>query len=60
MGLCVGLLINDLKQLSVPVTLGTVCSNLARVPQVFDQQFPDYRQSGMAHIILKQMMGVKP
>lgn len=51
----IDILIKDMKKQDMPVNLTTVCNNLGRAPQVFDAAFPDYRQSGMQHMILKAM-----
>ena len=48
-------LIDDLKGRGVPITLGTVTVNLERLPALYDQCFPGYRESGMAHLVLKSM-----
>lgn len=48
-------LIDDLKARKVPVTLGVVVSNISRLPQIFDACFPNYRESGMAHLVLKAL-----
>jgi hypothetical protein len=50
------LLVDDLKYLKVAVTIGTISSNLGRVPEVFDRNFPDYRVNGMAGMILEAMV----
>jgi hypothetical protein len=50
------LLADDLKALKVPVTLGSISSNLGRVPEVFDRSFPDYRESGLASKVLQAMV----
>lgn len=48
-------LMDDLKGRGVPLTLSTVTVNLARLPALFDQEFPGYRESGKAHLVLKAM-----
>lgn len=48
-------LIADLKGRGVPISIGTVTLHLARVPQVFEQEFPDYIRSGLAHVVLTAM-----
>jgi hypothetical protein len=50
------LLVDDLKYLKVAATLGSVSSNLGRLPEVFDRNFPDYRANGMAGMILEAMV----
>lgn len=49
-------LLPDLKGRGLPVTVGTVALNLGSLPHVFDHGFPDYRASGMSHLILKAMV----
>lgn len=51
----IGLLIHDLKKKFLPVTLGMVCRNLNRLPMVFDDAFPNYRESGLVPMLMKQM-----
>lgn len=48
-------LIDDLKQRGVTITLGTLVSNLSRLPEIYDTCYPDYRKSGMAGVILNAM-----
>ncbi len=55
MKLVVGLLIDDLKKREIPVSLGSVCRNLNLLPMVFDAAFPNYRESGLVPMLLKQM-----
>jgi len=50
------LLVDDLKELKVGIGIGTVSSNLGRVPELFDRSFPDYRASGMAGKVLAAMV----
>ncbi len=57
-GICriiIQVLLSDLKRLGVPPSLGTIARNLHRVPQSFDNQFPNYIQSGLAHLVIKAM-----
>lgn len=49
------LLASDLHSKNVPVSLGTLITNLERLAQVFDTAYPGYRSSGLAHLILKAM-----
>lgn len=55
MSFMVEALMDDLKGRGVPLTLATVTMNLARVPMIFDQEFPNYRESGKAHLVLEAM-----
>lgn len=48
------LLIDDLKGRGVTPSLGVVSQNLQRLPEVFDNAFPDYRASGMGDMVLKR------
>lgn len=48
-------LMDDLKGRGVSITLKTMTVNLSRLPMLFDQEFPDYRQNGMAHLVLEAM-----
>ncbi len=50
------LLAGDLKYLKVAVTIGSISSNLGRVPEVFDRSFPGYRENGLAGLVLKTMV----
>jgi len=48
-------LIDDMKMLRIPITLGTVTKHIHRLPQVFDNCFPSYRESGLAELVVKAM-----
>jgi len=48
-------LIRDMRSMHIPVTLGTVSKNIHRLPEVFEKSFPNYIQSGLAHLIPQQM-----
>jgi hypothetical protein len=50
-------LTDDLKARKVPLSLGTLCNNLERAPQVFHDAFPGYIESGHGNIILRQITG---
>jgi hypothetical protein len=56
MNYLIEMLLTDLKGRGVPVTVGTVALNLGSLPYLLDHAFPDYRKSGMAHLILKAMV----
>lgn len=58
LGLCrifVQAMIKEFKKRGIPVSLGTLASNLHRVQQAFDRAFPSYLQSGLAPLIVKSM-----
>jgi hypothetical protein len=48
-------LLADMKRQHIPTSLGTIARNLYRVPQSFDNQFPNYIQSGLAHLVVQAM-----
>lgn len=48
-----GLLADDLSSRGVRPTLGIMVMNLGRLPEVFDAQFPGYRQAGLGKMVLK-------
>lgn len=48
-------MIKDFKRAEIPVSLGTLCNNLHRVQQAFDRAFPNYLESGLAHLIPKAL-----
>ncbi len=59
LGLCrifVQALIKEFKQRGIPVSAGTIVSNLHRVQQVFDRAFPSYLESGLAYLIPQAML----
>lgn len=61
-GICriiIQVLLTDLKCLHIPISLGTIARNLHRVPQAFDNQFPNYIQSGLAHLVVQAMTKYK-
>lgn len=51
----INLVIDELKAQRVPVSLGTVITNLHRIEEVFDRHFPSYRESGLSGLIVKAM-----
>ena len=53
--LLVECLVDDLKARKIPLSLGTLCNNLERAPQVFRDGFPGYIESGHGSIILRQI-----
>jgi hypothetical protein len=53
---CIGLVIDHLRSRDVPVTFGTVWVDLVRVPELFDAQFPGYRDAHLGHLIVKAML----
>jgi hypothetical protein len=48
-------LVDDLKERKVPLSLGALCVNLERCPEVFKAAFPGYIEGGAAHLILQRM-----
>lgn len=48
-------LIDDLRGRGVPISLGTVTVNIQRLPALFDECFPSYRETGLAHLVLSAM-----
>ena len=53
----IGLLIADLKSRNLPVTRGMLAKHMARLAEVLDHAFPDYRKNGMAPLLGKQLLG---
>lgn len=51
----VGLLIDDLKERRIPISIGTLATHLIRIPAAFENSFPDYRASNLAHLIPEAM-----
>lgn len=57
-GICrilIQILLTELRRQHIPPSLGTIARNLHRIPQTFDNQFPDYIKSGLAHLIVQAM-----
>lgn len=52
-----GLLVNDLKTIQVPVTKNTMAMNLGRLPAVFENAFPDYTKAGIAMLVMQKILG---
>jgi len=50
-------LIDDLKERKVPISIGSVCTNLERAPEVFKAAFPGYIEGGASAIILQRVTG---
>jgi len=48
-------LIAELRRQKVPCSIGTIATNMHRVPQAFDGQFPGYLQAGLAYLVVKAM-----
>lgn len=49
-------LIDDLKTRKVPISIGSVVTNIGFLPQIFDSAFPEYRKNGLALLVLKAMV----
>lgn len=49
-----GLLVASLRSRQIPVTVATLIRNLGSIQDVFDDNFPNYRQSGLCKLILNQ------
>lgn len=52
-------MIRDFKRRGIPVSIGTIATNLHRVQQSFDNAFPSYLESGLAHLIPKALHRTK-
>ena len=52
-----GLLVADLKVKKVPVTRNSIVSNLIRLPEVFENAYPGYIQSGVAKLVMLSVIG---
>ena len=48
---CLELLANDLRHKKVPVTRGTLTSNMARISEVFENNYPGYINGGLVGLI---------
>lgn len=59
MTLLIEALRDDLKSRNIPIALGVMVNNLGSIPECFENSFPDYIKSGMAHLILKSMRNQK-
>ena len=55
MSFLVRALIDDMKMLKIPITIGTVTKQISQLPQVLDRCFPGYVESNMTHVIVKAM-----
>ena len=51
----VDLVIDDMKQRKIPISIGTVSVNLESVPDMFERAYPDYIKSGFGHLVLEAM-----
>ena len=55
MSFLVRALIDDMKMLKIPITIGTVTRQIDQLPQVLDRCFPGYVESNMTHVIVRAM-----
>lgn len=53
MRLILGLLVADLKNKQVKISVGSLSSNLGRVQQVFEEAYPGYLENGIASLVLQ-------
>lgn len=51
-----GLLVDDLRRRGIPVTPGSITSNLNGTQDAFDRAFPGYRDSGLAFTVVKMLV----
>lgn len=49
------ILLDKLTAQKVPISLGSVCSNIGRLTDTFDIAFPGYIGSGLARVVIKSM-----
>lgn len=54
------LLRDDLKARGVNPSVGVMVSNLARLPEVFDNAYPGYLEAGMGAVVLDHFKKVQP
>lgn len=53
------LLIQDIKDRHMPLTLKAVCQELGNIKYAFDRAFPDYLENGLGHLIMAKLGGMK-
>ncbi len=53
----VNLIIEDMKEQHVPLTLRTICQQLGHIEAIFNRSFPTYIRNGLGHLILTQLGG---
>jgi hypothetical protein len=54
LGLCrllVSALITELRERGIGLSFGAIAANIGRLPEVFDNAFPGYLESGLAYIV---------
>lgn len=51
------LLIEDMEAMGIPIKLGSVVSNLARIPEVVNAAFPGYAANKLLGIVARQPTG---
>lgn len=49
------ILVNDLRQRNIPVSIGSITNNSNRLAETLNAEFPDYLNSGLGRVILKAM-----
>lgn len=60
MRLVLGLVVDDLAaRLRAKPSMGMVASNLPRIPELFENAYPGYLESGLAHLIADKICGGK-
>lgn len=53
-----GLLRDDLKERGVTPSLGIMVSNLGRLPEIFDNAYPQYLEAGLGDMVLRHFKKV--
>lgn len=51
----VAALVDDMREIGIPITLGTITNHISRLPEMLEKCFPGYVASGLTHLIIKAM-----
>lgn len=53
----IGLIVDGLKEKTVPVTMLNICLNMLHIERILNEQFPGYLNNGLGGVILNKVLG---
>lgn len=57
-GICANVLVRQLQDQNVPISIGSVCTNLHRLPELVEKAFPGYIAAGLFSVLVRA--GLEP